>query len=206
MPERVFVDANVLASRTLRDWLFLIRNYSHMYSLHSTLDVLAETIRVVRHRHPNAGGGVTLRLRNKLTENLDELCSDFPPAPDFHGIDVDDQHVHAAAVACHATILLTNNTKDFGDPDSLPYDLYTADEFFCLADGSSPWHVREVTHTQNTYWLGERDKGRAAKPLAVALVKAGCPKFAIRVAQHLAQLSGLLPGEEAVTVVSCRGV
>lgn len=43
MMQRVFVDANVLYSRTLRDWTFLFRGSTDgMFQLHSTEDVFAE--------------------------------------------------------------------------------------------------------------------------------------------------------------------
>ena len=82
------------------------------------------------------------------------------------------------------------NIKDFGDPDLLPYDLYTPDQFFCLVESSYSFLVREVTRSQNSYWQNRRAKGDSVTGLAEALEKAGCPKFAAIVAKHLRMLSG----------------
>ena len=49
---RVFVDSNILGSRTLYDWLFMLRNQSKMFSLSVTPDVLDETHCVWRRKHP----------------------------------------------------------------------------------------------------------------------------------------------------------
>ena len=40
----VLPDANVLFSRTLRDWLFLLAHRGRLYTVHSTEDILAETM------------------------------------------------------------------------------------------------------------------------------------------------------------------
>jgi len=49
---------------------------------------------------------------------------------------VNDQHVHAAAVACQAEIVLTSD-GGFTAPgvvEELPYEVYPPDEFFVLVD------------------------------------------------------------------------
>lgn len=191
MPSRVFVDSNVLSSRTLRDWLFLLRNaVPGMFELYSSLDVLAETVRVVRRRLPEAGGDLTANLSELLQDNLNHVLTRYPPVLDFPGSDRDDQHVHAAAIACDAVYLLTDNPTDFGEPDALPYELYTADDFFCLVDDGASNHVLGVTRTQNQYWQNRRAAGQQTKSLDAALLDAGCPDFADRVQGHLRTLAG----------------
>jgi predicted nucleic acid-binding protein len=191
MPSRVFVDSNVLASRTLRDWLFLLRNaVPGMFELYSSLDVLAETVRVVRRRSPEAGGDLTANLTDLLQDNLNHVLTRYPPAIGFPGGDRDDQHVHAAAISCDAVYLLTDNPADFGEPDVLPYELYTADEFLCLVDDGASNHVLGVTRAQNQYWQNRRAAGQQIKPLDAALLDAGCPDFARRVQGHLRTLAG----------------
>lgn len=187
---RVFVDSNVLASRTLRDWLFQIRHRTEMFQLHSTPDVLAETLRAWRRRNPKADGKLIPGLEALLRRNLDEVLDDFSGDVEFTGKDPDDHHVHAAALHSHADILLTDNPSDFGEPNDLPYDLYTADEFLCLADDGAPHSVRDVVRAQNKYWQGQAALGRPTKPLTKALEDAGCPEFAGRVEAHLQVLSG----------------
>ena len=124
--------------------------------------------------------------------NFNEITSDWKgqTAP---VADVDDSHVHNAASDLKADILLTDNVKDFGDPDSLPYDLYTPDEFFCLVYENEPDAVREVMNTQLHYWRrrGAANKDGKQKKLADALVDAGCPEFAKNVHECLLFMSGL---------------
>ncbi|MCH5643313.1 hypothetical protein [Gordonia sp. ABSL49_1] len=53
---RVFVDENVLWPKTLRDWLFLLRNATggEMFTVCSTEDVVAEAIYTLRRKKPLA--------------------------------------------------------------------------------------------------------------------------------------------------------
>lgn len=191
MLQRVFVDSNVLVSRTTRDWLFLLRNeVGGMYQVHSTFDVLVEAVRAWRRIRPKDDGAAATRLFEHLKSNLDELLEDFDGAIEFVGTDPDDSHVHAAAVAAGAHILLTSNGCDFGDPDKLPYEIQTPDEFLCLVDDGASDSVRAVTMDQISYWQS-RSKLTQGTPLLVgALVAAGCPKFAERVREHITTLTG----------------
>lgn len=192
MAQRVFVDSNVLASRTLRDWLFLLRNETGMmFQVHTTFDVLIEAVRVFRRRHPDADGRATKDLFDHLQNNVDEVLGDFPGNVDFDGADRHDLHVHAATLACRADKLLTANTRDFPESDDLPYEVYAPDDFFLLVDDSAPSRVMSVTRTQAQYWQRRRDMGHTVKALDDALIDAGCIAFAERVHKHLRTLSGV---------------
>ena len=194
MLQRVFVDANVLLSRTTRDWLFLLRNETQqMFQLHSTIDVVTETVRARRRLQPELDGNITRRLHDDLIENLDEIVADFDGSVEFHGSDPDDRHVHAAAIAGGSNILVTSNGGDFGDPDLLPYEIYTPDEFFLLVDDGAQDSVRRVTMAQLKYWNAKRARGHSVKPLPGALIDAGCPIFAARVSGHVRFLAGPPP-------------
>ena len=162
----------------------------NMFQVHTTFDVLLETVRVFRRRHPNADGRRPKELFDRLSNNVDEVLGDFPGDVDFDGSDGNDLHVHAATVACRADKLLTSNGGDFGDPNLLDYEIYTPDDFFVLVDNSAPYHVRQVTRDQVDYWQKRRDAGEGVKPLHVALIDAGCSKFAERVQRHVLALSG----------------
>jgi hypothetical protein len=189
---RVFVDSNVLGSRTLYDWLFLLHQATTMFSLQVTPDVLDEAHRVWRRKHPSAGGQMRAKREKLFQANFDEVLDDWQGG-NVPGIkDADDQHVHNAATHCRADILLTSNVKDFGDPDLLSYDLMTPDEFFILINKSASFPVREVTQFQNDYWQGRRDRGDTVQSLAEALKAAGCNKFSRVVEQHLRVLAGPL--------------
>lgn len=135
-------------------------------------------------------------LREKLfREQFDEVLNNWSGGEAPALLDVDDTHVHNAAVAVNVDILLTNNVDDFGDPDQLPYDLYTPDQFFMLIAANSPRAVRTVTRLQALYWhKRHKTSPEGAHPsLFEALKKAGCPNFAEIVATHLQVLAGPAP-------------
>lgn len=191
MTQRIFVDSNVLASRTLRDWLFLLRTETYrMFQLHTSFDVLMETVRVTRRRHPTADGKLTADLFHRLEDLLDEVLGDFDGSVDFSGPDVNDHHVHAAVLSSRADKLLTSNERHFPETDDLTYEVYTPDEFLVLVDDSAPHHVRSVTRQQIDYWQGLRSEGKQVRPLGHVLVDAGCPDFGARIVRHVKALSG----------------
>ncbi|MFC6088217.1 PIN domain-containing protein [Saccharothrix lopnurensis] len=188
------MDANVLYSRTLRDWLALlqIRSTEEIYTVYWTEDVLAEAIYHLRRRHPDWPGARITSMRDLIAKTFEGgRVDDFTIDDSFFGGDGDDRHVHAAAVACQADLILTSDNGFFTvghDADAKPYEVYKPDEFFMLVDDSAPHLVRQVTREQTVHWV--RTSGRA--DLAGKLVDAGCPRFAERVRAHQGQLS--LPG------------
>lgn len=187
---RVFVDANVLYSKTLRDWLFLLRltGSGAIFQLHSTHDVVHEAMYHLRRRSPLRRGSSLEQVRQQILQSLDEVVTEFDPAIQFPGRDVHDRHVHAAAVACRADILITQDRGFLNLPnlDELDYEVYHPDDFFVQFDDSAPRTVMEVTQSQRRYWATKKHHSG----LAAALRKAGCPNFAVRVEKHLKTLSG----------------
>jgi len=183
----VLVDANVLFSRTLRDWLFLLRNETeaNMFTVYATEDIIAETIYHLRRERPTAPGHMTSRVSELIREQLDDLVREYEVDGSYPGSDQDDAHVHAAAVAVGANVVLTDDS-DFTKlapevADQLPYEVHTPDSFFTLIDDSSPLKVRAVTEQQLQYFL-RRD---TEADLPGRLKAAGCPTFAERVRLHL---------------------
>jgi hypothetical protein len=190
---KVFVDANVLYSRTLRDWLSLLqlRSSGEIYTVHWTEDVLAETIYRLRRKHPDWDGAKITTVRDLIVRTFEGgRVDDFKIDSSFQGNDVNDRHVHAAAIACQADFVLTDDEGFVvgQDADAMPYEVYRSDDFFVLIDDSAPNIVREVTLEQTVYWA--KRTGRA--DLAGKLIAAGCPDFAERVRGHQGELS--LPG------------
>jgi hypothetical protein len=188
---RVFVDSNVLGSRTQYDWLFMLRNACGLFAVVTSDDVLDEAYRVWRRKHPAAGSELRSQRAAHFAANFDEVLDvweggEAPTLKDEH-----DTHVHNAANAADVDILLTNNVADFGDPGLLPYDLYTPDQFFVLINQNKPEAVREVTRAQAKYWhaRNQREKDREPIRLADALRRAGCPTFADEVSIHLRVLA-----------------
>jgi predicted nucleic acid-binding protein len=186
----VFVDANVLFSRTLRDWLALLQLTSpgEIYTVYWTEDVLAETIYHLRRKHPDWSGAKISSIRDRITKTFEGgRVSDFTIDDSFPGADENDRHVHAAAFACRADIILTGDAG-FSiadeDADSMPYEVYKPDDFFVLVDDSAPHLVKLVTQKQATYWT----KRQGSADLADKLIDAGCPQFAERVRAYQQQL------------------
>jgi len=191
MATGVLVDANVLLSKTLRDWLFLLRNETEggMFTVYATEDILAETLYHLRRNHPRAPGHMTSHVHDLVCEQLDDRVSDYTVDDSYPGLDPNDAHVHAAAVASGAGKLLTADSGFTKLPDDvaarLPYEVHTPDSFFTLIDDSAPLKVRAVTEKQMLYFL-KRD-GEADLP--GRLKKSGCPTFAERIRLHLQALS-----------------
>lgn len=189
---RVFVDATVLMSRTQRDWLFHARvvTEGRMFSLQTSEDVLAETLAKLRDKNPHWDGGQITQVRKSVFEVFDNVLDDFPGGLAFPGADEGDTHVHAAAVHAGATMLLTSDSdfldlRDSDDP-RIAYEPIDPDSFFVLLDDAGQAHVREMTQRQINYY-----SARSKKPeLVDKLRRAGCPGFAERVEERIAQNAG----------------
>lgn len=187
MPAGVFVDSSVLYSRTLRDWLFLIklRSRGGIFTIHCSRDVIAETIARVRDKNPLMPGGQITAIFNKIEENIDDCVSEYEIERAWGGSDEGDAHVHAAAAASGAEYLLTSD-RGFLDlaenvKDGLPYEIYAPDTFFAFIETQHPALINEVTREQVQYWCRRPD----GQNLTEALRAAECPEFAARVLAHL---------------------
>lgn len=161
-----------------------------LYTVYWSEDVLAETMYHLRRNHPDWPGGKITHIRDRIAGTFEGgRVEDFLIDGTFPGNDPNDQHVHAAAIACQAHYLLAGD-KGFQppqiDPDALPYEVYTPDEFFVLVDDNAPQIVADVTRDQADYWMRHRT-GRV--DLADKLHNADCPNFAQRVRHHQTQLT-----------------
>ncbi len=185
MTTRVLVDANVLHSRTLRDWLFLLRNATGggMFTVTATEDILTEVVASYRRRYPAATGAQTRNLRVNLEQQLDDLFSAYEPAEHASNGDPRDAHVRAAATASGVSMLLSDDKNVVADRDdpSLGYEVITSDEFFVLVDDSAAKHVRQVARDQYAYWANRVE----FVDLPGHLRDAGCDVFAARVDEHV---------------------
>lgn len=166
-----------------------------MFVVFSTEDVLTETIYHLRRNHPTWTGGQVAAVRELIERNLDDKVREYDPQMPYPFDDPRDRHVHAAAVASGVEFLLTVDngfTLPEGlDADTLNYEVYTADEFFVLADDSSSAAVMRVAERQRRYWTERTTRGESPTSLADALRAADCPEFAARVDGHLRTQSGL---------------
>ncbi|WP_232839740.1 MULTISPECIES: PIN domain-containing protein [Nocardia] len=185
----VLVDANVLYSRTLRDWLALLylQPGNEMFAVRWTDDIMAEFHYHLRKNNPTFGdaqvGGIRRRLESVFATGrisgyeIDETIT-YP--------DPGDAHVHCAALHAGVDILLTRNVGDFTQWDDLPYEVFDCDEFFQLVDDSAPDLVRAVTGEQLVYHLRRSATGSISLP--AMLRAAGAPAFGERVRRHVRSL------------------
>ena len=182
----VLVDANVLYSRTLRDWLGLCYlQQDGWFEVKWTEDIMAEVLYHLRKDHPTFSDYQIGGVRDKIVRTY--------PAGRITGYEIDavlqypdifDAHVHAAAIHGEVDFVLTidRGFAELGDLlDGLPYELHSPNSFFCLLDDSSPLSIQRVTQQQLDYWAAK------AKPfnLCKQLGDAGAPLFAERVRRHL---------------------
>ncbi|WP_417235294.1 PIN domain-containing protein [Arthrobacter sp.] len=185
MTQRVFVDANVLLSRTLRDWLFMLRQETRggIFQLHTTWDVITEAGARLRDNYPLADGDLLGLLIERIKDNVDEILTAFPGGAVEGIADEGDWHVHHAAQSCRADILLTED-KGFTSDDT-HYEVYSCDEFFLEIGRSAPAAVTRVVKKQTAHWARYPD----AKQLPDALRDAQCHGFADMILGHLKELA-----------------
>ncbi len=92
----VLPDANVLYSRTLRDWLALCALYGPegWYEVRWTEDILAETLYHLRKNNPDASDHQIGGIRDKFVEAFGEgRISGYRVDPDISHPDIFDAHV-----------------------------------------------------------------------------------------------------------------
>ena len=186
-PISVFVDANVWFSRPLRDWIGLlyVTPEEPPFVVRWTEDVLAELLYHLRKKHPEWPGERVSGIRDRLAGTFEAGRVDaFEIDDTYRGPDIGDAHVHAAAVACDAGILLTCNASDFvWDENTSPYEVMHPDDFLVLVDDSAPHLVADVIDQMCAHWLKRQGDADLPKWLRAA----GCPRFAERVRRHLLQ-------------------
>lgn len=111
----VLADANILFSRTLRDYVLYAADEGAI-EVHWSREILAE---MSRNLHENRGlsHASTARLEQLMNEYIEyaliEVDRGDLAAVESVEMDAKDRHVLAAALSADADILLTDNTKDF---------------------------------------------------------------------------------------------
>lgn len=189
VPSRILVDANVLHSRTLRDWILLIEsNGSGIFSTLWTEDIMVETLKSIRVRNPGITGREVHRLREKIVAAMSEQVIDYAAPADAPVADPLDRHVHGAAMAGQADMLVTCD-RGFLDlseeqTDELPYEILHPDQLLVQVDDSAAELVLSVTRWQWEYW---RQKDPSTD-LCQKLRNAQCPVFASRIENRLRDL------------------
>ncbi|MET8779645.1 PIN domain-containing protein [Nocardia sp. NPDC004654] len=122
---RVLVDANILYSRTLRDWLCLLylRGGAGMFQVFWTEDIMAEALYHRRKKNPFLSEEQIGGIRRKTVAALgeDSLITGYRIDATLAYPDAYDAHVHCAAIHGEIDIVLTANGSDLEDMGDLPY-------------------------------------------------------------------------------------
>ncbi|MCU6482686.1 PIN domain-containing protein [Arthrobacter sp. A2-55] len=180
------MDANILYSRTLRDWIALLQIQSEgLFSVAWTEDIMVETLYHLRKDHPLWADAQIAGMRQNLEKTFKGgQISGFEIDPTIQYPDIFDAHIHAAATHGSVDIVVTMNGKDFPDSDELPYEIYHPDDFLLLVDDANPEGVFKVCEQQLCYFHG-KSSGTDGVDLPLSLKNAGAPLFASRVRSHL---------------------
>lgn len=142
----VLTDANILFSRTLRDYVLYAADEGAI-EVHWSREILAE---MSRNLHENLGlsRASTARLEQLMNDYIEyalvEVDSNDLDTADAIEMDAKDRHVLAAALSAGADILLTENTKDFPADwmDGHGIELLTAGELLVRLAEAFPDKVR----------------------------------------------------------------
>lgn len=186
MVAKILVDANILYSRTLRDWLLQLSLDAGMFRCYGTEHVYAEAAYHLQRNHPDRDGAVFSSFRRHYDDCLIRIDS-YPALDDYPGNDPNDKHLHSAAIAGEIDKIVTTDklfAAAAAPRDDLPYEVWLADEFLVLVDDSEELLVRYVTKKYVDYQL-KRD---GECHLVEQLRDAGCPEFAERVRKHLQRI------------------
>ncbi|MGV9373473.1 PIN domain-containing protein [Micromonospora tulbaghiae] len=187
----VFLDANVLYSRTLRDWISLLalEGDCAVFDLRYSEDVLAEWMYRLRRKRPEHSEQAIGGQRRRFVQAFPYgLVTGYSPNEVPCPPDPDDRHVLAAAVHGRADILVTDDRRAF-PPECVRESLsvLTGDEFLgWAADRSMPLVLRALARQIDYYRRSLVSEDKDAVELIAHLRKAGAPRFAERLENHLA--------------------
>ncbi|WP_278260991.1 PIN domain-containing protein [Nocardia sp. AG03] len=181
-------DANVLYSRTLRDWICLLANRSGppLFHLRWTEDILAELVYHLRKNHPHFSDPQIGGVRDRIIAVAEHGR--------IRGYEIDrrltytdkyDAHLHAAAEHGRVEYVITADRRfhDFAvaADDLLGYEVYTPDDFLMLVHRDSIATVREVLLAQIEY----QGRGGRNFNLVASLAAAGAPEFAAAIREMM---------------------
>ena len=189
MPLTAFLDANVLYSRCLRDWLVMMALDSEYtaYELRWSEAVLVEAFYHLRRDKPDAPDGSIERWRDQLDANFPEAkVTNWDPSSVPRPADPNDHHVLAAAYAGKVDVLITcerddlDNFQECLDEVDGGISVQHVDEFLLMIADRYPGLVRrrytsQVAYNQDRHQLEEE---AAADSALESLDKAGAKRFA----------------------------
>ena len=117
-------DANVLHPASLRDFLIRLAS-TGLYRAKWTDAILDEMVASVIRANPELDPDRFERTRNLMVKAVSGcLVTGYEPLIDAMKLpDEDDRHVVAAAIRCHAGVIVTSNLRDFPDSDLDQFDI-----------------------------------------------------------------------------------
>lgn len=143
-------DANVLYPGSLRDLLIRL-GQTGLYQAKWSEAILDEMVDAITRRQPELRGRLE-RTRQLMTQAIaDCLVTGYEPLIDgLHLPDPGDRHVLAAAIRCHAQVIVTANLRDFPPEQLEPYDIeaQSPDEFVLHVIDLAPARVVGVVQDQ----------------------------------------------------------
>jgi predicted nucleic acid-binding protein len=170
----VFLDACVLVPIRLTDMLLRLASAGTYRPLWSA-DVLAEVERNLVGKFALPADKVAKRITNMRRAFPDAMVTGYEGLIDAMTNDVKDRHVLAAAVAGHASIIVTENLKDFPPAALQPHgiDAISADEFLLdLLD----LHPRQTAECVRKLVLSMKNPPFALEEFLAGFVKTA-PRF-----------------------------
>ena len=160
---RVLLDANILMSKTLRDWILKSAFYSQgRFQVLISQGILDEWGNHTRNNNPTLDDGVIEKWRRQIIESCggnDCILRGFPVPEVPNYPDPEDLHVHAAAIAGDVDALATNDKAliAYGRSEAgenLGYDIMSADNILMqLVDFTTPDFWVQLYLSEVRYWL-----------------------------------------------------
>lgn len=172
----VVYDACVLYPAPLRDFLMWLA-LTDLFKARWTSQIHDEWIRNVLQNRPDLTLQQLTKTRNLMDRNVrDCLVTGYERL--IEGLelpDLDDRHVLAAAIRCHADLIVTFNLKDFPSQCLEPYEVEAQhpDEFITYLIDSNPIAVCAAA-TKHRSMLKKPPKSR--EQYLDTLLKQGLPK------------------------------
>lgn len=188
VPLTIFLDANVLYSRCLRDWLILMALDSEYtaYQPRWSESVLAEAFYHLRRDRPEAPEQAIEKWRDQMDAGFPEAkVTGWDPASVPRPRDPNDHHVLAAAHAAQVDVLVTCERDDIDDFQACldkveaGITVQHIDDFLLMIADRYPVLVRRRYMSQIAYCqkIHKLDKEAAADSAREKLDKAGAERF-----------------------------